>query len=330
MFIGAVDVLSILLGKDRQWVQYRGERFGEWLESKNITHRFSFAHPPKDLEKVITHTSTKVVINEAMSAPPDTIRYLAKALPSTKFVNLFHGAPAYCCSFSPEASYDFIRMSRDCDNVFVGVVSDPESQAWLEGAKVVHLPNLVQIPRPLHGLPPATLDVDGPLCVSLLARPWLIKNWGGMVSAIGILSKRRRTKALVFGKIDNAMCKAHLSYLEDLGIDAEIRDFSNWEDTLKEVHQKVHVGLACGYSDSLNLVAAEHCLLGIPVVGSAVLDWLPRDQRVCPQDPVGMADAAEKLVSSPVAGKIGQAVAQRLARLNETTLLQNLRGLLSS
>ena len=320
----SAQVLSVLTGGDDQWVAFRGARLGNWLAARGITHGWCFVGDPHWLVEEIRGRGASVILAEAQSLMPHILATLATALPHVRFVTLLHGAPSWCASSAPAQTYDAIRLARDLHNVFVGVVSTPDAMAWLPGAKVVHLPNPIETPDGLH----RSRVRGASLCVSLIARPSPVKNWGGMLAALGLLSCRRDVTAVVAGRGHTPNHQAHLGYLRELHIDALTLDFGDWEATLQTVAEKVDVGLACGYSDALNLVAAEHCLLGIPVVGSPVLDWLPEPWRVSPQDPVGMADAIEALADDGAAGDIGRELVCAMVRENETTLLKNLHSLL--
>lgn len=330
------DTLSILNLQDSQWVNYRAARFGNWLyDNFGIAHACCPSKGEVWLSEELTIRQPKVVFNEALIAAPAIISRLAVKFPRIKFVNLFHGAPSYCCSAMPEASYEFIRMSKKFTNVYAGVVSEPDSYAWISQAKIIHLPNLISVPSHLTNTQPLKFKDPGVLHVSLVARPGIIKNWGGMVAALGILARKRPLKAFVVGMFDTSLCvaqrvagNAHVNYLRELDVDVELYDFMDWDVLLTNISAKIHVGLACGYSDSLNLIAAEHCLLGIPIVGSSVLDWLPRKYQVSPQDPAGMASLAENLALNPKSGLESKRTAKQLAKRNETILRESLRGLL--
>lgn len=328
MFIGEVDVLSIL-SQDPEWIAYRGHRIGAWLEKKGLSHKFTRLYPAAELSKIIESVKPKVVLNECLISLPEDISRLAERFQETQFVNVLHGAPSYCFSLHPDRAYHFIRLSVDRKNIHVATVSDPTEQAWLPGSKVVHLPNLIEVPKDLANKDPRPYAKDEPLCVSIVARPALIKNWGGMVSTIGILSRRRPVKAFLVGKKEDSSFEAHLDYLNDLGVDSEVHFISDWADNLRRIQKNVHVGLACGYSDSLNLVAAEHSLLGIPVVGSNVLSWLPANQRVCPQDPKTASDIIERLADTEGSGMVGRSVARSMSARSEIILEKTLRVLLS-
>jgi hypothetical protein len=199
--------------------------------------------------------------------------------------------------------------------------------AWLPGAKIVSLPNPIEVPPGLARASDVATDT-GELVVSLIARPSPVKNWGGMLAALALLARRRRVRAIVAGRETTPNHLAHLDYLRDLGIDARILPFGDWSATLLAIAAETQVGLACGYSDALNLVAAEHCLMGIPAVGSPALDWLPSSWRVSPQDPQAIADRAETLAMSATAGPQARRIARAKAEENETALIAGLQWLI--
>lgn len=319
------EVLSVLTGGDDQWTDYRGRRFGDWLDARGIRHGWCHVGDSSWLSTEISNRGVRVVLSEAQALPTATVADLAAGLPNVRFVHLLHGAPSWCASSAPALTYDSIRQARDFPNVYLGTVYEPTAMVWLEGAKITHLPNPVEIPKGLS----ASATPNDLLCVSLVARPSPVKNWGGMLAALGLLSRRRKVRVLLVGRDHTPNHHAHLDYARDLGLDADTIPFGDWADNISRIADTVHVGLACGYSDSLNLVAAEHCLLGIPVVGSPALDWLPCSWIVSPQDPRAMAEMAETLASDPKAGPLARQVALDLSRRNEKVLLKNIRGLLA-
>ena len=322
------EVLSVLTGGDDQWIDYRGRRLGAWLAARGISHGWCLHGGAAWMAEEARRRGAKVILSEAQAIPPATISALAEALPSVAIVTLLHGAPSWCVSSTPRLTYDAIRQARDFPNVYLGVVSGESAMAWLPGAKIVPLPNPIEVPPKLTRSNGAAKET-GEIVVSLVARPSPVKNWGGMLAALGILARKRKLRAVVAGRETTPNHLAHLDYLRDLGVDARILPFGDWAATLELIASETQVGLACGYSDSLNLVAAEHCLMGIPVVGSPALDWLPPSWRVSPQDPQAIADMAETLAASEKAGAQAKRIARAKAKENEKALIEGLQSLIN-
>lgn len=322
------SVLSVISDGDDQWIEYRGTRFGSWLAARGISHGWCLRASVEWITDEVRARGTRVLISEATILTPANVAALSAALPGVTIIHLLHGSPAWCASQSPELVYSAIRQARDLPNVHIGTVSDPGAMAWLPGTKVIHIPNPIEIPAFLQTKNEelGTRNEDT-LCVSLIARPSPVKNWSGMIAALGLLAARRPISALVIGR-PTPNHTQHRAYLEDLGIDCQFHEFQSWEETLALVASRVDVGLACGFSDALNLIAAEHCLLGIPVVGSPVMPWLPKSWQVNPQDPAAMADLIERHVDSPQSGAVGKRIVTRMARANEAILTKNLSNLL--
>lgn len=324
------EVLSVLSGGDDQWTAYRGTRFGAWLRrNTGIEHGWCLQRDAEWLAEEARLRGARVIISEAQVIPIAAAAKMAAALPDVKIVHLLHGVPAWCASSGPGQTYGEIRQSRELTNVYVGTVSDPSAMAWLPGSKIVHLPNPIEVPGEMHLRAPLKRPLsDQPLCVSLIARPSPVKNWGGMLAALGILAQRRPVRALIGGRDNTPFHKEHLAYLNDLEIESELIPFGDWSLTLSRVADCVHVGLAVGYSDALNLIAAEHCLAGIPVVGSPALDWLPKSWIASPQDPIAMANIVERHARSHTAGRLGRQLVSEMAAKNANTLSMNLHTLL--
>jgi hypothetical protein len=326
-FATPAEVLSVISAGDDQWTDYRGKRLGEWLGFRGISHGWCYNAEASWLVREATERGVKIILSEAQVIPPSVMATLAEKLPEVILVTLLHGAPAWCASSSPQTTYDAIRQARDLPNVYLGVVSRASAMAWLQRTKVVSLPNPIEIPTGLTRSSVPALPA-GELVVSLIARPSPVKNWGGMLAGLALLANRRKVRAIVAGRENTPNHLAHLEYLQDLGVEATTIPFGDWAQTLRAVAEETHVGLACGYSDSLNLVAAEHCLMGIPVVGSPALDWLPTSWRVSPQDPQAIADLAETLAMSKEAGIRACRIARAKAQENGEALVLGLRRFL--
>lgn len=317
-------VLSVVSVGDEQWIDYRGRRFGTWLRERGISHGWAENGEAEELIAEARARKVRVIISEAQVIHVDVVEKLATALPGVKIIHLLHGAPAWCASYAPAQTYGAIRQSRDLPNVWVAAVSNISAMAWTKGSKVIQLPNPIQLPSELAELQPKARPTAGEvLCVSLIARPFPAKNWGGMLAALGILAERRPIRVICAGR-NTPWQREHLNYLEALEIPVENMMFGDWSLSLNRVASYVHVGLACGFTDALNLIAAEHCLLGIPVVGSPSLDWMPPEWRINPQDPVAMADLVERHASDEVAGGVGRDIVKAMAIENEELLLRNL------
>lgn len=325
--IGQVEVVSILNPGDSQWVDYRGRRFTEYLARRGISHGWIPKGSFANVRDAIKRISPKIVLNEAHSTPTADIRDLAQEYPNVKFVNLLHGSITWCMSMVTAETYAALRDSAEFPNIYFGAVSIPHGMVFPARSKVVELPNPIELPEGIQrrSLPP---DASQRLVVSLVSRSYPIKNWGGMASALAILSRSRWIKAVCIGQ-ESHYLEHHFRFLRDSGINAEMTTFADWETTLNTLASNVHVGLACGFSDSLNLVAAEQCLLGIPVVGSPSTDWMPRSWRANPQDPQQMADIIEAHVNNYAKrSKRAVKIAGLMAAWNEIKLVAALRNLL--
>lgn len=321
------DIVSILNPGDSQWVDYRGRRFAEYLAKRGISHGWIPKGNSANVRDAIKSISPKIVLNEANSIPTADIRDLAQEYPDVKFVNLLHGSVTWCMSMVTVETYAALRDSAEFPNIYFGAVSVPHGMVFPDRSKVIEIPNPIELPKglPRRSLPP---DASQRLVVSLVARSYPIKNWGGMASALAILNRRRWIKAICIGQ-ESHYLEHHFRFLKDLGVNASMTTFTDWETTLNTLASNVHVGLACGFSDSLNLVAAEQCLLGIPVVGSPSTDWLPRSWQANPQDPEQMADIVEAHVQHYAKrSKKAVKIAGRMTKWNEIKLIAALRNLL--
>lgn len=321
------DIVSILNAGDKQWVDYRGRRFREYLSERGIVHGWIPKESVENIRRVIGEISPRVVINEANAISTSDIRELAETYPQIKFVNLLHGSITWCMSMVTAETYSALRDSAEIPNVYFGAVSIPHGMAFPAHSKVIEIPNPIELPKGIQrrSLPP---DTSQRLVVSLVARSYPIKNWGGMAAALAILTRRRWIKAVCIGQ-ESHYLEHHFRFLRDLGVNASMTTFADWATTLQTLASDVHVGLACGFSDSLNLIAAEQCLMGIPVVGSPSTDWLPRSWQANPQDPGQMADIIDDHVSNyEKRSKRAIKIAGRMAEWNEIKLIAELRNLL--
>jgi hypothetical protein len=316
------DLLSIITG-DPAWAQYRGGRVSSWLNSQGIAAGSTNELTEDALRQSIILRKPRVVLDECATVLPPVWESLANEFPAVRFVSLYHGSPAWVASMNLPRWASSLRLSINNPNCYLGYVANPNSLIVPATSKTVYLPNLIHVPD-VSDIRRTTSQDEG-LLVSIVARANYVKNWGGMLSAIGVLAGRRKVKALV---VSNGQQESIASVLDSFSIMYEALPWGDWETTLRAVAERVHVGLACGFSDAFNLIGAEHCLMGIPVVGSPSMDWLPKKWQINPQDPVAMADLVEKHAADKKAGEVGKRLVTKIAKTNETTFIKNISALL--
>lgn len=81
----------------------------------------------------------------------------------------------------------------------------------------------------------------------------------------------------------------------------------------------MHLILQPSFTESFNCVAAEAVRMGVPVVGSEAIDWLPRRWQADTDDCGDVARVAESLIKSPLVADDGR---RALSRYIETGLEQ--------
>lgn len=328
--VESVDVVSIL-NPTTSWVDYRKNRFGGFLRKNGISHEAITTRKPAMIEEALRACSAKVVLNEVWQIDPSSTRELCEKFPETKFVSLYHGSPTnveYVRDW-PQQHVDFLRLSRDVPNAYYGHVMDDNRFIPADGMKIVSIPNVVILPRGLSGH--TRIAPADPVRILIGGRNTFIKNIGSQVAAASILKQRHGRNVIVnlLTNSDASEIKHHVDFLADYGIPCECHFWSDWSDYVRWMDVGIDITFCASLTESFGLIAAESMSLGIPVVGSFAVEFLPDGMKANPQDPRSIANIADMVISDyEVHSGMAIRVIDWVARSNEERLLTNLNALL--
>lgn len=84
----------------------------------------------------------------------------------------------------------------------------------------------------------------------------------------------------------------------------------SWPDVLR-LTEHMHLVLQPSFTESFNFVACEAVRMGVPVVGTDAIDWLPKRWQADGDDDGDVARVAEYFVRSPHAVENGRAALRR-------------------
>ena len=318
------DVLSLLNGFNT-WAEYRHRRVSKLLRSHGIKFDAMLdGRKQIEIEKALQTSGARVLLNECWIAKPEVIASLASKFPGVQFVNLSHAGPS---NFVPHIGYEekhleFMLMAAQFPNVWYGTVMD--SMVRPPQAKVIELPNTLENPF----IDPPRRDHSMPLRLSIVARACVWKNWPAMIQGIEIVA--RRIPVIVgIGTPDPDPVEPFRRQLELAGASTWRIPWGDWRTYQGMIAHGVDIGIQVSLAESFNSVAAEHMLLGKPVVGSSVITYLPKTWQADTGDP---GDIARVILNHShnldAKAEIAQDIARELARRNERTFVKNLTKLL--
>lgn len=326
--VSACDVLSVFFFNFPSWVDARGIRLGAFLSKRGISHDFLFTRHDRceqDIAEAIERSGCKVFINELCVTRPEVIGALARRFPGVQFVSLNHGAPNLLVFQSDwqDRTFNQLLLSSREPNVFFGTVMPADRFDDVTGAKVVELPNFIDLPEVF--VPPRE---DRPLSLSVVGRRDVVKGTPAAISTICRLARNRPDLSALI--VSNGFDEADKAKLAHENVRASFVEWGDWRAMLDLVAGSVDIGLQYSLTESFNLVALEHLALGKPVVGTRAIEYLPRAWQINPQDPSEGARLVERLFGDldKHAAKARE-IAAKVSRSKNRTFVKNLESLLS-
>ena len=326
-------VLTILDSVMVSWEKYRGLQIQKVLGEHGITHDWTYNAPFMTLRDQIKLAECDLVINEIWSCPPETIRRLAIEFPKTKFVNLNHSSPSFMppipnptqLSERMETLEKYDYLAEYLPNVYNGTVMDKE-RFFLNDSKVVTLMNPTMYQEfDLHRTPDPNL-----LSLSLICRFCPLKNLPAQIAAVMHVAKVRPV-SLLLATSHNAGMGRFIRALQGAGVIVTPVEWGAWEDLMHLLGLYTDIGLQASLSESLNMIALEHMMLGKPVVGCNAIEFLPKSWQANPQNPAEMAriilDHADHLEERSFQAKV---IAQNVRERNNHQFINGIKNLLSS
>lgn len=267
-----------------EWIKLRGDLYARELRkagldavSQQVSHKTAQA-----ASVAINEHNPRVFVNHAFFFSWDVIGELAGAFPKTNFLTINHSSQADLAR-SPRWLSDqahFSELAQQRENCFLGTVDDRNLLADVGLSRVLWVPNLVNWPRW-----PATHQ---------------IKTERPIASIVGRYDPNKAIPhsilaAAISGRVDllfivkNARRDQLTDYCQSLGVAFEFVDWSSWDDYTKTIGDRVSVALQPSFSESFNYVSVEQMAMGVPVIGSPSVRFLPRDWQPNPDDPRDIA-----------------------------------------
>ena len=286
------DVLNCYPPIDNpEWIKIRGDVYAAELRTAGLDAQ-SVGVSSKDAEaagEVISKYNPRVFCNHAFFFPWKVTAELAQVFPKTNFLTINHCSQADLAR-SPKWMREqahCVQLAQDHKNCFMGVVDSRNFLKHCGLERCITVPNLVRWPNQPATHRPKT---DRPVC-SIVGRfdpnkaiihSILAAAINGRVDLLFILKKPPR------GQLED--------FCESVGVQYDFAPWSSWDDYLKIVSEKVSICFQPSFTESFNYVSVEHMALGIPVVGSPTVKFLPPAWQSNPDDPIDMSNTLDALL----------------------------------
>jgi len=279
------DVLNCYPPIDNpEWIKIRGDVYAAELRAAGLDAH-SVQVDAKTVEAAaeeIYRFNPRVFCNHAFFFGWEIIAELAVKFPKTNFLTINHSSQADLLRTRTwlESQSHFVELSQQLENVYYGCVDDRNFLSRCELVRCVYVPNLVRWPRW-----PATHQIKTPRPVASVVGRYdpnkaiphsiLAAAMSKRIDLLFILKQPRRDQL-------EAFC-------DSVGVAHEFSPWTNWDTYTKTLFEKVTVGLQPSFTESFNYVAVEHMALGIPVIGSPTVKYLPPNWQANPDDPAAIA-----------------------------------------
>lgn len=325
------QVLTVLGTALASWTQFRGVAVKQLLADHGIAHSWTHYGSESTLGIQIERSQCSLVINELWTIPATVVNNLATRFPGVRFVNMNHSSPSFMVHLDRPVSIarrmelleQYDQLAAIHPNVYHGTVMGVD-RFELNGSKVVSIPNPIRTPPPV----PARMPDPKLLSLSLICRFCPMKNLVGQVAAVRMVAKERAVSLLIMTTYNPGMDR----FVRDLrvaGVNTTVLEWDTWENVMHLIGLYVDIGLQVSLSESLNMVALEHMMLGKPVVGSQAIEYIPHEWQANPQDP---GDIAGKILTHSAClgarGAEAKTIADRVCKENNQRFLTSIQSLL--
>jgi glycosyltransferase involved in cell wall biosynthesis len=329
---GPVDVLSII-NATASWVDYRANRFGGLLRRHGISHSCLTSRDVLVVDTVLARNPAKIVLNEVFQLEPEAIARLAGRFPNTQFVNLNHGSPVSLGIPRWMATHpQFMQLAVDRPNCHYGHVMEPGRFVGPPGAKIISLPNVATLPPRYTEPTERLLNTERPH-VLISGRNVEGKNLITQVMA-AVLLHGWLEKGIVVHFMSTCAEDEHrplMNLLRSHGIEAHYHTWAPWSAYMDWMAMTIDLSFCCSLTESFGLIACESMLMGIPVIGSHAIEFLPEAWKANPQNPVEIASMAMHHLNNYSTSSWQSArVARAVCKQNEIALKDNLKSLLNT
>lgn len=279
-----------------------------------------------DVRKVIQERNPRVVINRSFCAGWDVIDPLSLEFPHITWVTINHSSQAHLVTHSYwlTAQNQFLRLATERENCWYAT---PDERLYLQEAtgirRILWMPNLLSLPEVRESREPSCSTV-----VSLVGRRDVVKNFPAQIIAAGIVNRTFPVELVIVtrGQSDDFVKLAEMS-----GVKASVFDWGLQDRYLRLIADQVDVGMQASLTESFNYVATDHLGLGIPVVGSPAIRYLPRHWQSQPDDPASIAFVLTEHIRNFKSRQIeSRKIAEDVASKNEESFKQTIKKILGS
>ena len=283
-----VDVLNCYPPIDNpEWITLRGDLYASELRKLGLSSdsvQVADAST-KSAGQAISNSNPRVFVNHAFFFSWRVIAELAAAFPKTNFLTVNHSSQADLARH-PRWLGDhshFAELAQQRKNVFLGTVDSRNFLASCGLDRCLWVPNLVNWPR----FPSSHhIKTDRPVA-SIVGRFDPNKAMPHAILAAAISGRVDLLFIVKNGRRDQLA-----DYCQALRVSHEFANWSTWNEYCRTLFEKVTVGFQPSFSESFNYVSIEHLAMGIPVIGSPTIKFLPPAWQADPDDP---RDIAKKL-----------------------------------
>lgn len=318
--IRPVDVLILLTAGNPLWdISAKIESLGITADTVSVeSNRVDY------VRELVTTRKPRLVINRSFCAGWDVVGKLADEFPDTNWVTVNHSSQAHLVTHSHwlTAQNEFLLLARERVNCWYAT---PDERDYLRRAtgieRAIWLPNLVDIPARRDPRP-----IQSPAVVSLVGRRDVVKNFPAQIIAAGVANRSYPLELLI---VTRGKSNDFVRLAESVGVRATVVEWGDQGRYLELIADRVDVGLQASLTESFNYVALDHMGLGIPVVGSPAIRYLPTTWHAQPDDPQSIASLlVEHLQNLDVRQRWARELAEEVAARNSKAFELVIRSLL--
>jgi glycosyltransferase involved in cell wall biosynthesis len=285
------------------------------------------------IDKVVTAHKPSVVIIEALWVVPEKFKVLTKLHPDVKWIVRLHSELPFIASEGN--AMQWIAEYADYKNVYVAANASrmlEEMRYFLKISKnwtneegcdqIIYMPNFYPIKESQKFICKKQSDIINISCFGAI-RP--LKNH--LIQAVAALKLADKLgKKLRFhvnvGRIEMKgdpvlnNLKGFFKQLENSGHELVLNVWKTHEDFL-QLCGEMDIGLQCSFSETFNIVAADHVKMGVPIVTSDEVPWA---NKLFTANPVDSSDICIKMMCAWKCAKFNVWINRRnINRYNKKT-----------
>ena len=281
------------------------------LKNNNIISNIEIVVDNNDIDRVVTLHKPSTVIIEALWVTPEKFKVLTRLHPTIKWVVRLHSEIPFLANEG--IALQWVNDYLAYPNVFVAANSDiilEELQHYVKSCKRGYVKKIIYLPNH-YDLKEGN-------------KYWYISNEYINISCFGAIRplKNHMIQAVAALKFVNkigkklrfhinsertemkgdSILKNLISFfdgLEDQGHELISHEWKTYEEFLK-LCRGVDIGMQCSFSETFNIVAADHINMGVPVV---VTDEIPWACSLFTANATNSNDIAKKLLRAYRYGK---------------------------